>query len=54
MVIIGRDILNHMLLVYRGHANRNALPSAKIHGRLYYGSDSGEAEQVVERNQVAL
>lgn len=35
--IIGRDILNHMLLLYRGRANRNALPNAKIHGRLYYG-----------------
>ncbi len=44
LAIIGRDILNHLLLVYRGHANRNALPGVKTRGRLYFGYDNGEPE----------
>lgn len=41
LAIIGRDIIDYMLLLYRGSVPPD-IESAPKHGRLYFGRDTGE------------
>ena len=41
LAILGRDVANHMLFLYRGRMP-TAIKQAHEHGRLYFGKDTGE------------